>query len=180
MSAALKFAPHYTHKDYVQWMGDWELWEGIAVAMSPSPFGRHQRVVTALAAELLGELRRTNSLATALARLDWIIADDTVVRPDVMVVCGDPPEEYMRDVPGLVAEVLSDSTRQNDLTYKRQLYQREGVETYVIVDPGAETIEIDRRQDDGSYVSENVTGQLRVRVCDGCELQVDLGTIFRI
>ena len=86
LSAALKFAPHYTHKDYVQWMGDWELWEGIAVAMSPSPFGRHQRVVTALAAELLGELRRTNSLATALARLDWIIADDTVVRPDVMVV----------------------------------------------------------------------------------------------
>ena len=180
MSAALKFAPHYTHKDYVQWQGDWELWEGIAVAMSPSPFGRHQTTLTRLSHVLRDAIQHSKCHAETIVELDWIIADDTVVRPDVMVVCGDPPEEHMRDVPGLVAEVLSDSTRQNDLTYKRQLYQREGVETYVIVDPGAETIEIDRRQDDGSYVSENVTGQLRVRVCDGCELQVDLATIFRI
>ena len=179
MSAAFKYAPHYTVDDYRHWKGDWELWEGIAVAMSPSPFGRHQRVVFSLAAELRAELLRTNCEATALGELDWIISDDTVVRPDVMVVCGDPPEEHVHDSPGLVAEVLSDSTRQNDLTYKRQLYQREGVDVYLIVDPVAETIELDRRQDDGTRTTEAVTDILQITLCDDCKIQIDPAAVFR-
>ena len=179
MSAALEFAPHYTYKDYAQWKGDWELWEGIAVAMSPSPFGRHQRVTTSLAAEVRTALIQTGCQATTFAELDWIVTDDTVVRPDVMVVCGDPPEEHQRETPSFVAEVLSESTRQNDLTFKRQLYHREGVDVFLIVDPVAETIEIDRRQDDGSYETENVTGSLSLRLCDDCELQIEPAAIFR-
>ena len=179
MSAALEFAPHYTVNDYALWKGDWELWEGIAVAMSPSPFGRHQTALTRLSGVLRNALLEAKCDAEAVVELDWIISDDTVVRPDVMVVCGDPPEEHMHDPPGLVAEVLSDSTRQNDLTYKRQLYQREGVEAYLIVDPVAETIQLDRRQDDGTYESENTTAELHVRLCDACDLRIDPASVFR-
>jgi len=28
---------HYTYDDYALWQGDWELFEGIAVAMTPAP-----------------------------------------------------------------------------------------------------------------------------------------------
>ncbi len=53
MTAAKKYLPHYTIDDYQLWAGDWELWNGIAVAMTPSPFGRHQ----ALASRLLVALQ---------------------------------------------------------------------------------------------------------------------------
>ena len=138
MSPALKFAPHYTLKDYAQWKGDWELWEGLAVAMSPSPFGRHQTALTRLSHAFRDAVTDSNCHAETIVELDWIIAEDTVVRPDVMIVCGDPPEKHMHETPALVAEILSDTTRQNDLTYKRQLYHRQGVEAYLIVDPAGE------------------------------------------
>jgi hypothetical protein len=52
MSSAARYSPNYTIKDYRQWQGDWELWRGIAVAMTPSPFGKHGgllvRICTAL------------------------------------------------------------------------------------------------------------------------------------
>ncbi|WP_457626586.1 hypothetical protein [Persephonella sp.] len=37
MSFAEKYLPNYTVEDYKQWEGDWELIEGIAYAMVPSP-----------------------------------------------------------------------------------------------------------------------------------------------
>jgi Uma2 family endonuclease len=179
MSAALKFVPHYTVDDYALWKGDWELWEGIAIAMSPSPFGRHQRVLFSLAAELRAELLRTACQATSLGELDWVVAEDTVVRPDVMVVCGEPPERHVHAAPSLIGEVLSDATRQNDLTYKRQLYQREKVDVYLIIDPEAETIELDHRQEDGSYKNELVAGELQIRLCKACDIRIETAAIFR-
>jgi len=55
--------------------------------------------------------------------------------------------------PTLVAEVLSDSTRKYDLNFKRQLYRRHGVDIYLIVDPASQSVEVDRRQSDGSYLA---------------------------
>ena len=135
MSAAIKYAPHYHVEDYRLWKGDWELWDGIAIAMTPSPFGPHQAILVALASELRGALRDARCHATVLVELDWIIKSDTVVRPDVIVVCGDPPEGHLQSPPALIAEILSPSTRQNDLTYKRELYASQGVGIYLIVDP---------------------------------------------
>ncbi len=37
MSTAIQYAPRYTFEDYAQWEGDWELWEGIAIAIAMSP-----------------------------------------------------------------------------------------------------------------------------------------------
>ena len=33
------YKPRYTVDDYESWAGDWELWQGTAIAMTPSPFG---------------------------------------------------------------------------------------------------------------------------------------------
>jgi hypothetical protein len=45
MSSTSKYRPHYTVDDYQLWQGDWELWNGVAVSMTPSPFGRHSRML---------------------------------------------------------------------------------------------------------------------------------------
>ncbi|PAY15578.1 hypothetical protein CKO51_31115 [Rhodopirellula sp. SM50] len=85
MSAAPKYIPHYTVNDYLGWDGDWELWSGIPIAMSPSPFGRHQAVASRVAYELRKAIIESDCQAEVLPEIDWIVSDDTVVRPDVVV-----------------------------------------------------------------------------------------------
>ncbi|QEG43386.1 Uma2 family endonuclease [Roseimaritima ulvae] len=108
MSSVQKFAPRYTIEQYVQWQGDWELWEGVAIAMTPSPSGIHQGVVTRLSRILGNAIEAEQCDAEPFVELDWIISDDTVVRPDVLVVCGTPPDRHLEQTPTMVAEVLSD------------------------------------------------------------------------
>lgn len=178
MSPAIKYAPRYTCQDYVHWKGDWELWDGIAIAMSPSPFGQHQALLVALASEIRIAIKSNDCDATVLVELDWIVREDTVVRPDVIVVCGDAPNEHLRSAPALVAEVLSDSTRRNDLTFKRDLYASEGVETYLIVDPTRNAIDCLRLTESGSYESHETVDAVRLSVCRECEIEVKLSDIF--
>jgi Uma2 family endonuclease len=178
MSAATEFAPHYTIDDYQLWKGDWELWDGIAIAMTPSPFGPHQAVMFSLVAELRAGIRSQGCEATALGELDWIVSNDTVVRPDVIVVCGDAPEKHLQQPPALVAEILSRSTRQNDLTYKRELYAKQGVGTYLIVDPETKTIEQLTLTPSGKYRSTDASTRLEVTVCGDCVIAVESTSIF--
>ena len=178
MNAAVKFVPHYTVDDYALWKGDWELWEGIAVAMSPSPFGVHQGVVTRLSRLIGVDIEAVQCDAEVIIELDWIISSVTVVRPDIMVVCGPPPERHLEQTPTLVAEVLSDSTRQNDLNFKRQLYRRLGVGIYLIVDPASQSVEVDRRQSDGSYLAEIAAVDLAMQLCDDCHIHIPTAKVF--
>ncbi|MDZ4850509.1 MAG: Uma2 family endonuclease [Pirellulaceae bacterium] len=116
--------------------------------------------------------------AEVIVDLDWIILEDTIVRPDIVVVCGPPPERYLEKSPSIVVEVLSESTRQNDLNYKRQPYRREGVAAFLIVDPEARSIQVDRRQPDGNDTTEISASEIAMRLCEDCEIQFDTRRIF--
>jgi Uma2 family endonuclease len=179
MSNALQYSPHYTVVDYQHWKGDWELWEGIAIAMSPSPFGRHQTLLSRIATLLAVALEKASCNAEMLVELDWIVTNDTVVRPDVVVVCGEPPQRHLEYAPAIAVEVLSDSTRNNDLGYKRKLYQQQGLTAFVIVDPQDQTVVIDRRQSDGSYSTETANESVTFIVCDDCAIEFSIKTLFR-
>ena len=146
--------------------------------MTPSPFGRHQAVTFALVAELRAAILSHGCGATALGELDWIISNDTVVRPDVIVICGGVPEKHLESPPDLIGEVLSPSTRKNDLTYKRELYQSQGVRNYLIVDPDAKTIQQLTLSPDGVYESAESVSKIKVTVCDGCEIEVESQKLF--
>jgi hypothetical protein len=50
MSTAPRYEPCYTVEDYRHWEGRWELWNGVPVPMTPSPFGRHAKALTDAAA----------------------------------------------------------------------------------------------------------------------------------
>ncbi|MEM9367068.1 MAG: Uma2 family endonuclease [Planctomycetota bacterium] len=180
MSASIPDAPKYNVNDYAQWQGDWELWDGIAIAMSPSPFGEHQFVQAGLIRELGNGLRASACQAVVVGELDWIICDDTVVRPDVMVICGGIPERHLQRAPGLVAEVLSPSTRNNDLGFKRRLYASQGVSTYLIVEPDAKSIELLVLQADGQYESMNSRDAIELRPCEDCWIQIKPSDVFAV
>ncbi len=178
MTALQKFRPQYTLKDYQGWEGDWELWAGTPVSMSPGPFGRHQTVAANLMYELRKELERVGFNAEVLYELDWIVSDDTVVRPDLVIICGRGPDQHLMSPPAIVAEVISASTEQRDRTYKRDLYREQDVEAYLLVDPEREKMEVDRKDSRGVWITESVTNPITLRLCQDCKIKVNPSTLF--
>jgi Uma2 family endonuclease len=184
MSAIPKYLPHYTYADYATWQGDWELWQGVPVAMTPSPFGRHQWVAGEISYQFNKSLRNECDDCFVLMETDWIVADDTVVRPDVAIVCGSFPERHIVEPPRLVVEVLSPSTEEKDRTAKRDLYASQSVEFYLIVDPIGKRIEAFQR-DAATGGFAGLSGMpdvetMEFRLGDNCVAKLELESLFRI
>ncbi len=128
MPAQAKYIPHYSVADYQQWKGAWELWGGIPIAMAPSPVGVHQKAVSRLAHKLWDQIERHGcKTCEVFGELDWIVSNDTVVRPDVSVTCGQAVQRFIEQPPALVVEVISSSTADKDRTVKLDLYERQRV-----------------------------------------------------
>ena len=174
-----KYLPHYTVEDYGQWKGDWELWDGIPIAMTPSPFGVHQAVARRLTVELAQAIETAGCDAEVLYEINWIISDDMVVRPDVLVLCGEVPERHVMQTPALVAEILSPTSRELDLRYKRQLYLDHSVENYLIVDPDAETLHLVRRESEGKVTEQEVGDEIEPMLCGECRIRIARAPLFR-
>lgn len=178
MSTARRYIPHYTRADYEQWEGDWELWQGIPVAMTPSPFGPHQALAANLVSLLVAAVKAANCEAVVMHEIDWIISDDTVVRPDILVLCGDVPEQHVTESPALIVEILSPSTATRDRNQKLDLYQDHGVDYYLIVDPNDHTLEAFERNRQGRFQQLNSTNGYEFTVCDDCRILLDVDSIF--
>ncbi len=73
--------------------------------------------------------------------LDVDLAEDTVLRPDLLVVRGDRLGDHsLSGVPELVVEGSSPSTRSFDLLLKHSRYEEAGCPSYWVVDPGGPSI----------------------------------------
>ena len=134
----------YTYKDYKMWEGDWELIKGHPQTKSPSPSKNHNRYpgkFFRLASNLLEQLN-TSCECETFYEIDWIVDDNTVVRPDVMIVCGDNIDDYQKYPPTLILEASSPSTRMKDRNTKYNLYEMCGVKYYIIADPEKKSVEV--------------------------------------
>lgn len=177
MSTALRYTPHYTVEDYQQWEGDWELWYGVAVSMSPAPFGPHELVVSKLVQDFRNQIEQRGCRCEVYAGLDWIVAPDTVVRPDLMIVCGEQPPRHLERPPVLAVEVLSKSTASKDLLQKRELYQHHGVSHYLIADPDNRTLLV-LRLADGIYEEIASTHRYKLEIANGCDIELEAERLF--
>jgi len=151
---AVPYRPRYTVEDYLRWEGDWELWDGHPVSMSPAPGWNHQKLCSNLHFELETQLRASGCGDCDLFfEIDWHVDDSTVVRPDLLLVCDHPAGgKAIIQRPELVVEILSPSTAKNDLLAKRSLYETQGVPFYLILDPeDASKHEFLRLGGDGEY-----------------------------
>ncbi len=176
MSTVPRYIPHYTLEDYQHWEGDWELIDGVPISMSPSPFGPHERVVSRLSAQILRQIDDHGCQCHVYTNLDWIISDDTVIRPDLMVVCGDQPDRHLERAPNLAVEVLSDSTRGRDLTAKRTLCRENDVQHYLVVDPTARTTLHVTDQGETNYDADQ-TIELMID-SENCQIQIQCNRLF--
>lgn len=170
MSVALSQA-YYTVDDYMNWPDDirCELIDGVIYDMAPAPLIKHQRIVGDLCIDLGGFLRDklksgdgSGDCAVFVAPIDVVLSHDTVVQPDIVIVC-DPDKlangKNVQGAPDAVVEVLSKSTALKDKREKRLLYERCGVKEYVIIDPDSEYAEYYELDDESGYAQAQILGK---------------------
>ena len=178
MSSVPRYVPHYTVSDYRQWEGDWELLQGVAVAMTPSSFGSHQAVMANLIRTFGNELERGSCECQVLPELDWIVDNNTVVRPDLVIVCDGVPEQHLETPPTLIVEILSPSTAEKDRTFKYELYEQQGVQYYLLADPKRAQLEVFRLSD-GKYVGLPESTTYALELHTDCQITLSRDRVFR-
>ncbi len=170
MGLAEKYPVKYTVQDYLRWQGDWELIEGIPYAMaSPRPI--NQYLLSRLSWFLINSLMACSE-CVVFVELDWYVSFETVIRPDLMVLCGEIPER-VENPPQMVVEIVSPSSKQIDEGLKFELCEMQGVKYFVLVYPDEKTVK----------VFEPVEGKYREKLdrvfkLDGCEVSVDFLELF--
>lgn len=110
----------------------YELVDGVLI-VSPAPRWQHQRALRRLT--VLLDAACPPDLELLTAPVDVVLADDTVLQPDLLIA---PVDQFgERDLPGaplLAVEVLSPSTARIDLTLKKARYEAAGCVSYWVVD----------------------------------------------
>jgi len=150
----------FTYEDYYSWDDGarWELFEGAAYAMAPGPSTGHQSALIELST-LFHQYLKGKPCAVFIApydvRLNPDDADDTVVQPDLAVICDMTKidKRGCKGAPDLIIEILSASTARHDRVIKYNLYLKAGVREYWIVDPDEKTVQACVLNDGRYYMS---------------------------
>ena len=98
--------PRYTYHDYKNWKENWELICGYPMQIQPSKTLKHCKIHSRLIAQSSNSIGKNQDCEyIVFNKLDWKINDDTVVRPDIMIVCGDPTSDFLEMPPVLIIEI---------------------------------------------------------------------------
>ena len=137
----------FTYHDYATAPEDkrFELLDG-ELLMVPAPTTYHQRLSRRLFVRLEEFVTSRGLGEVFYAPCDVVLSDQDVVQPDLLFVSNERSHiitsDNIQGGPDLVVEILSPSTTDRDLGYKRTLYSRHGVGEYWVVDPETRTVEV--------------------------------------
>ncbi len=175
-------ARRYTVEEVLAFPSDgnrYELVDG-ELLVTPAPRSRHQLIVGELYGRLYQYLeprRREARVVLSPADIRW--PGEVLVQPDVFVVpAAELTAQDWSSVRTLLlaVEVVSPSSSRHDRVTKRQVYQRQRVATYWVVDPDARVVEVWHPDDQRPEI---VTGVLTWRLPGAAEeLRIELEAVF--
>jgi Uma2 family endonuclease len=123
----------------------YELIDG-EVFVTPSPSEKHQRVLVKLLVSIYNHVDARNLGRVYIAPFEVVFGEKTALQPDLLFVStgrlGIVGPEYVLGAPDLVVEVLSPYRQSYDRVTKLEQYALHGVTEYWVVDPIAESVEI--------------------------------------
>ena len=174
----------YTYADYANWDDDnrYELIDGVVYMMS-APSQAHQETIGELFRQLANFLKG-KPCKVFLSPFDVCLNakgddDDTVVQPDILVVCNMSKLDGKRcnGAPDMAIEVLSPSSKRHDTLLKFNKYMQTGVREYWIVNPIAKTVRV-CLLNDGKYDMQDysATDTIPVHVLNG--FLIDMREVF--
>jgi Uma2 family endonuclease len=170
----------FTYREYAKWPEGTrcELIDGKTYMMS-SASQAHQDAFRGLYGQLYVFLKGKECRLLSApfgVRLNAAAKDDTVVQPDILVVCD---KSKLKDgqscvgAPDFIAEILSPSTRGFDQVTKFNAYLEAGVREYWIVDPEIKSVSVFLLKD-GEYVMKphGPTEDVPVSVLPDCTIRL--------
>ena len=178
---------YHTYADYLTWSREYgdELINGTAYVREPPSAGlSHQRVVGEIYHQAVTALKGKPCevfVSPSDVRLPKSTEHDdqvdTVVQPDVFIVC-DPQkldERGTRGAPDWVVEVLSPSTARHDQFVKVPAYERAGVREVWLVHPIDCTLTIYRLESGryGRATRRELKGRTRIAAVPGVTIDWD-------
>jgi len=176
----------YTYSDYMKWDDDdrWrELIDGVLYLMA-TPTNIHQNISVNLLTQIANFLKGKSCKVyhpPFEVRLNTITTDNTVVLPDIVVICDESKfsNRGCTGAPDMVVEILSPSTARYDKITKFNKYLESGVREYWIVDPESKTVAVNIL-DDEKYITHayTVNDMVKVHVLEGCV--IDLAEVFEV
>jgi Uma2 family endonuclease len=168
--------PRYTYNDYKNWKEDWELVNGYPYQMLPSASPKHSKTQGKFIYQAENSLNKnSNCNCIVFPELDWKINDDTVVRPNIMIICGEPKNEVLEFPPVLIIEILSPYNLKTDRVLKFELYRENGVKYYLMVDVQKENVEVYQLVDN-FYKQVEIS---KFQLDKTCEIEFDFESIWK-
>lgn len=150
--------PSFVQEDLANMPNDgrrYDLYEGELI-VSPAPVTKHQGTSMQMSG-LLWRAEEAGHGRAFAAPTEVYFARHNVVHPDLLFIRKERLDiitaSSIQGPPDLVIEILSPSTRQDDLGWKMTLYARYGVRYYWIVDTDARLI-MPHTLGDGGYDAE--------------------------
>ncbi len=126
---------------------DFEIIEGEKF-MSPAANTGHNGIIMRLCMSIGGHCEENNDCGYIFSdSVDVHLPDGNIFRPDFTVVLKENEKILdwkgnINGVPDMVVEVLSKSTMKRDLTIKKDIYERNGVKVYWIVNPFVKSVTV--------------------------------------
>jgi Uma2 family endonuclease len=142
----------------------YELVDGVLL-MSPSPRPLHQRVVARVLVALT--LACPRDCEVLPAPVDVVLADDTVLIPDVVIGHRTAyTDRALVGPPVLAVEVISPSSRLIDTQLKRARLEQAGCAHYWLIDPQRPAVHCLSLREDRYVTVADVQGDETVRLTD--------------
>jgi len=173
----------YTYSDYLQWDDDKrrELIDGVPYLMS-APNRMHQEISRNLLVQLVEILKGKPCKvyhAPFDVRLNADTLDNTVVQPDLLIVCDHSKLDKAgcKGAPDMVVEILSPSTSRHDRILKFKTYKKSGIREYWIIDPDTSILDVHILKD-GDYIIHPYAAEdtVPVHILEGCK--INLSEVF--
>lgn len=134
--------------------------------VTPAPRPDHQRVVLRLGLVLAPHVESERIGEIFLSPIDVHLPSGEIVEPDLLFVAADQTgivrDDAIHGVPRLLVEVLSPSHPERDRIVKMELYARNGVVEYWIVDPAEGSVELFQLEDGRYRPAGWLTGTARL------------------
>ena len=171
-----------TYADYLKWEGPerFQLIDGEVFQMA-SPSVAHQALLVELSTKFDMWLR-DKQCRVFCSPLDVRLflrkdrLDNTVVQPDLLVVCDNNKltKGSVDGAPDLVIEIVSSSNKHSELFLKFNYYLKAGVREYWVIDPEIKKVVV-HIYENGRYISSNYedNDNIPVTILPGLEISLE-------
>ncbi|MBF0538511.1 MAG: Uma2 family endonuclease [Nitrospirae bacterium] len=114
--------------------------------MGPSPFFEHQDILRKIATKIIIYLQYHEIGELFFSPLDVILEEDRQrLQPDLIFIRKERmsiAQDWIRGVPDMVCEVVSQGSYRYDAIRKRKVYEKYGVPEFWLVQPKRKSIEV--------------------------------------